>query len=879
MGLQYMSSRCHTLSDLKKRLKFYGFKGEALFSIAKISARLNVSSRENGSDETFSKIIEDNDSQIISVVLRPSFGTTVTVDGFLARLPVRQQCVKSNELDKIKKQLENLIILHPGVSFTVRNDSTGKILLDSQKCVDVRTAFKRVHPSINYNNFVLLKSSKSRTCVEGLINKDFADNKKLQYFFVNKRPVNCTKLQSFIYTLFKKLGVKELNKKHPIFVIHIKCPYSELDLNLEPSKTEVYFKKVEIVIRCLEKVFRAFLGKQKSLHNEELPRKDNKSDFGVSQIGGAIKRLGIKRKSEDDIIDCSNEKSQKITQEIPVDNLEEINNSLESFNFKIPDIEEEINNKPLIPKKCGSKKEIEPMVLVESEVDELKNNDGIDQNSSLFTYFPENEKKGKDVIMDLFIQSVKVYPSQNDESTINYLKRPPIFAPDAFSMRSPSLQSISKEHQEAKTIDKPGLVKKGMVCIGIQTDDKEIEKMTINKITYMKDDFINATQEVLKSDSLNNNSDDIAILSEGFHFEPEFKNQAQNFQRQFYKPHNNLFDLRDLPSNKGIFRTLDNNLFDSFLPKKKPIVTVCPKLDKINFTSKIPLTKNIHKNKTSFNKPVQESPYFVKKIKPRNDLLLQTNSNESVKKQFEFNPSQSIEDHSFRKPHEVFGIFGENVKLNEAQNEMQTSRFAETEKLEFNVSQSPGDNEKHIASFDETSVSSESCMLTKYYEKDDTDQNTMWKMFLKQENIEEFEMTPYRPKRGQTSYHNETISKYFTPCVNKIESDNKKYNKNLPPESQDLFLLPTLSQQVQNEDNNRSEDSQSRIVVTISEEDRKRVMRKNLKFDKEIFRGKKVNFVTQTLTNTNDWVKETTNFGTALYVNQKTGFYQTKNNR
>ncbi|EFA06563.2 hypothetical protein TcasGA2_TC009474 [Tribolium castaneum] len=425
VGQRYMTNKCHSLDDLHKHLKFYGFKGEALSNISHISQRVTVETREHNSEETFVKILEKDKQTINSSKCRASHGTTVTVEGFLHNLPVRQQCVKNNELENIKRSLECLIIIHPRVSFTLRNDLGLKVVLSSVATPDIASSFKTIHPEIDENEFALLKVGKNKTRVEGLIYKQLHENKRLQYLYVNKRPVNSPKILNFVNALFKTVPKTDPKRKNPVFVIHIKCPYSDIDITLEPAKTLVFFRKIDLVKRCLQKMISTFKGGD----SEIVAKKTHRplSEFGVSQIGGAVKGFGTKRKSED-LEELVSNKSAKIVEDTPY--------------FEEPRV---------------VSKQTKVALPIEVKKGEKRESEGIMDNS-LYTNYPDNEKKGKDVIMDMFIMSLDVFPPE-----------------DKANETEPELNNVvdmettlDKSPNEKNALSQKSPIKENMVSVGIQ---------------------------------------------------------------------------------------------------------------------------------------------------------------------------------------------------------------------------------------------------------------------------------------------------------------------------------------------------------------------------------------------------------------------------
>ncbi|XP_074035733.1 uncharacterized protein [Leptinotarsa decemlineata] len=309
VGRRYFTNKCKTLEQLEKHIKYYGFRGEALASIIESSKSVNITSRHASSSETYSKTCGKHTNKGVTQVRdRPSVGTTVTVEGFFYNLPVRRKRLISElELEEIKNSMESLMIMNPEVSFTIRNDVTSELLLNTQKNKDILSSFKYLHPEVG-DDFCFMKISKGKLSVDALLFKELSDNMRLQYLFVNKRPICSPKIQKLVckmYYKFHKISKKksvEFVNKYPVFVINVKCPYSQLDILLNPTKTMVEFENWNVVQRCIEKLITSFFGdvEQPQNNNEPvLPLENSKKHSGVSAIAGAFRSYGYKRKNSE----------------------------------------------------------------------------------------------------------------------------------------------------------------------------------------------------------------------------------------------------------------------------------------------------------------------------------------------------------------------------------------------------------------------------------------------------------------------------------------------------------------------------------------------------------------------------------------------------
>lgn len=309
LGVRHATSKCHTLKDFERNIKTYGFRGEVIASILEMCKSVSINSKFKTSSDTYVKVLsKDFKSEVKLTKHRPSVGTTVTVLGWFSTIPVRQQrIVPEIELEEVKKQLESLVLINPGTSFTLRNDVTGLLILNSPKNPDIVSSLRHLHPEINEESFTLLKVTKNKVSIKMLIQKELDLSKDLQYVYVNKIPVRSSRILRYVHKAccrnFKPKTNGIGNKKtYPVYVMNIKCPKSYVDNLSGPSKTEVEFTCWNLVLACIDKIIKTIFGSESTKHKIPIQSKvSEKLNFGVSQLCGAVQASAFKRKSDETI--------------------------------------------------------------------------------------------------------------------------------------------------------------------------------------------------------------------------------------------------------------------------------------------------------------------------------------------------------------------------------------------------------------------------------------------------------------------------------------------------------------------------------------------------------------------------------------------------
>lgn len=433
IGNRYFTNKCNNLEGLEKNIKFYGFRGEALANLIELSKFVNITSKHSSSTKTFSKTLGKTNKGVVSCDKnRPSVGTTITVEGLFDNFPVRKKrIVKELELEDIKRNITSLIIIHPAVTFSLRDDITGELVLSSRKSDDIPSAFKIVHPETK--DGIVMKISKGKISINSLLFKGYAENKNKQYIYVNKRPIYSSKIQKLISKLFiKNLKYQrniENKKIYPMYVLNIKCPYSDVDILLNPSKTIVQFKNWDRVEHCILKLINCFFGKTQSKENDNIKpeKKDERiqSNCGISQINGVVQAFGYKRKIDSSY--KSVEKLKKVDEPLlPEKSILKNNITEQNLVNENPHETHDIIDSSFYKEKTKSFKRPLPITIIPKEkqlclkkkLPETNKPEKISGKCRNDVYslstFTNDEDKGKNLILDMFLKSTQVYKSDEN---------------------------------------------------------------------------------------------------------------------------------------------------------------------------------------------------------------------------------------------------------------------------------------------------------------------------------------------------------------------------------------------------------------------------------------------------------------------------------
>lgn len=283
VGNRYYTSKCRSVEDLDN-LTWYGFRGEALASIVSVATLVEISSRTRSSVKTHVKIFKDCKGMDVfeAEASRPSAGTTVVICNFFYNMPVRRKRMDPVlEGERIRHRVEAISLVHPSVSFTLRNDCTGAMLVQLPRARNTYHRFVQIHSLSRAQNLGEISYSHGQFKVIGYIGREGHYNNSLQFLYVNERLLLKTRIHKLLNFLLRRLS--SLNQKndspewqsairspkhkrsqelHGVYVINIKCPYSEYDICLEPAKTLIEFKDWDSILLCMEEAVKAFLRRE-----------------------------------------------------------------------------------------------------------------------------------------------------------------------------------------------------------------------------------------------------------------------------------------------------------------------------------------------------------------------------------------------------------------------------------------------------------------------------------------------------------------------------------------------------------------------------------------------------------------------------------------
>ncbi|KAE8539842.1 hypothetical protein D1P53_003779 [Cryptococcus gattii VGV] len=306
IALRHHTSKLPSLEDLHKVTTF-GFRGEALSALAALCHSVTVVTATKETAPMGAVIKLGTDGRTIDTsgrVARPR-GTTVTLSGLFGPLPVRRKEFERNAKKEVSKALVLLTAyaLVPA-SASVQDTRNGVRLKVEMIAGGGRASKRSIHlmtdgkgplrssvgavwgPSaldnvedIDLSLEVEIDKVMARregitermqtVKVKGLISSakwgcGFSTSSR-QFFYINGRPCNLTKVARAINEVYKSFNTNQL----PLAILDFKIPTESVDINVSPDKRTIFVHSEDCLIDSLKTALESFFAPSRNTFTVE----------------------------------------------------------------------------------------------------------------------------------------------------------------------------------------------------------------------------------------------------------------------------------------------------------------------------------------------------------------------------------------------------------------------------------------------------------------------------------------------------------------------------------------------------------------------------------------------------------------------------------
>jgi DNA mismatch repair protein MutL len=299
--LRHCTSKLHNFEDVH-RVRTLGFRGEALASAAELSERMVFTTRVEG--EPVAQVCEvgrDGKMKEKRTVGAP-VGTTVRVEGFLKKLPVRRENAIRQEkklLAKLKVLVAKYYISRPSCRFGLKVVAKGRVGGKGDDVVhapskSIPEAVKKVVGNQAAGACEWVAKTEGGITIEAFLPKKDGDPAVFSgrpdcthYVYVDSRPVSCARgILKSLRSLYKGYLNSTASEKagrlsDPLLYLNIRCPTGSYDPNVEPAKDDVMFDKNsgEAIVNIAEELFKGLYGElNETVRNRVAPKEKQQKE-------------------------------------------------------------------------------------------------------------------------------------------------------------------------------------------------------------------------------------------------------------------------------------------------------------------------------------------------------------------------------------------------------------------------------------------------------------------------------------------------------------------------------------------------------------------------------------------------------------------------
>lgn len=254
---RHATSKIATAEDLEK-IRTYGFRGEALPSIAAVA---EVTLRTRRPDDEIGTMVEISGSSPArtQLVAAPS-GTHFAVRNLFYNVPARRKFLKSDnaELRAIIQEFLRIALIRPEVAFKLT--SNGKEIHNLRPAATRKKRILDIYGMNLAKELVEVKVDTSLVRVSGYIGnpEDARKSSGNQFFFVNGRYFRSPFFHKAVCKPYEKLVPDEYT---PAYFLFLETEPERVDVNIHPAKTEVKFEDEGMIFEILMAAVREALGK------------------------------------------------------------------------------------------------------------------------------------------------------------------------------------------------------------------------------------------------------------------------------------------------------------------------------------------------------------------------------------------------------------------------------------------------------------------------------------------------------------------------------------------------------------------------------------------------------------------------------------------
>lgn len=272
LGLKHHTSKLQEFTDLTE-VNTFGFRGEALSSLCALS-ELSIVTRHESSKHGFKLEFDRNGALTKREPCAREKGTTVHIRNIFKNLPVRAKEFQKNlkkEYTRTIQVLHSYCLISTNIKITCSNLMSGKshnLIVATRNTNNVLDNVNSVFGKKSLDGIVKLELQPPNETIlqeynlPSNVTIDFdwecyvstcdhaigRSSPDRQFFYVNSRPCDLTKISKLINSVYHKYN----NKQYPFIFLNIKLDRQSADVNVTPDKRTIFIIQERLILATLK---------------------------------------------------------------------------------------------------------------------------------------------------------------------------------------------------------------------------------------------------------------------------------------------------------------------------------------------------------------------------------------------------------------------------------------------------------------------------------------------------------------------------------------------------------------------------------------------------------------------------------------------------
>ena len=271
---RHATSKVNRIEDLEQ-IQTFGFRGEALASIASVSQFELLTRTPDALTGTKVNV----DGGVFRSVQESGCapGTHMSVNNLFYNVPARLKFLKTDttEMNRVTKQVMWAALAHPNLHFSLTHNS--KSSLEVRPCDSRLERARLLYGKEFAENLIEFTEELPDLKLYGLLGKpEFTKpNRESQIFFLNQRPIQSSIITGAVKEAFDSMITKD---RHPVTLLFLTLDPESVDVNVHPAKIEVRFRNERTIYSGIVRMLRNAIHKAKYIPKIETPVQPRRSE-------------------------------------------------------------------------------------------------------------------------------------------------------------------------------------------------------------------------------------------------------------------------------------------------------------------------------------------------------------------------------------------------------------------------------------------------------------------------------------------------------------------------------------------------------------------------------------------------------------------------